>query len=186
MTVENSCDNPNRKSTVGESSSRCRQRIRRPHPGKTYQAAVVLVRSRTLAQTELIPGDADWHVTPGPWCLFFLRNGVPCITTYGDKGDADMGLMWRFLPSGGDHHSLQFSLHGGHANVMLVRGNAQIPVNGDIQRIRDALLAGRYGEILAVAQGPDSNESEITITWDLTQYEGDKLKIVIVDALNEP
>jgi len=153
---------------------------------RTYQAAMQLVRNRGISQTHLMPGDAEWQRTPGSWIIPFARNGVPCITTYGTGGDSDMGVIWRWLPNGADFGRLRFTLHGGHAQVILLQGGGPVPVKGDFPRILNDLLGGRYGTVLAVAQGPDSNEMEITVDWDLAQHGGEDLKVVIIDALDGP
>ncbi len=153
---------------------------------RTYQAAIQLVRNRGLVQTYLMPGDADWQRTPGSWIIPFTRNGVPCITTYGSGGDADMGVIWRWLPNEADFGRLRFALHGGHAQVVLLQAGGPVPVEGDFQQILRDLLGGRYGNVLAAVQGPNSNEMEVRVDWDLVQHGGEDLKVVVIDALDEP
>lgn len=153
---------------------------------RAYQAAMQLVRNRGILQTYMMPGDAEWHRTPGSWIIPFMRNAVPCITTYGTGGDADMGVIWRWLSNEADFGRLRFTLHGGHAQVLLLQGGGPVPIEGDFPRIQHDLLGGRYGNVVAMAQGPDSNETEITVDWDLAQHGGEDLKVVIVDALDEP
>ena len=105
------------------------------------------------------------------------------MTTYGAKGDDDMGMMWRFLPRDNGLRHLRFSVHGGHAEVMLVQGPTPVPVTGDFPAIRKALLAGKYGRVLEVATGLDSNEREAQCNFDLSVYGDQPIKFVIIDAL---
>jgi hypothetical protein len=155
---------------------------------RVFQAATKLSDSRTLKNSVIMPGDSEWQITPGPWWLLFsrYRNAVAHVTTYGSRGDADMGYMWRRLPSDPTLCRLRFTVHGGHAQVALIRGGGDIPISADVPRIHRDVFGGKYGDIVAIAEAADSNEVDVPVSWDLTGSGGDPLKVIIIDALDEP
>lgn len=152
----------------------------------TYQSAITMTRNPGLLEPQLLPGDAEWRRTPGNWYLFFSRNGIPCVTTYGGSGDSDTGIMWRSLTLDCGFNRIRFQVHGGHAHVYLVDGGEPIPIVGDMAEIHGKLVAGEYGKVLGVVAGPDSNETDTPVCWELTPRRGGEVKVVIIDSLKEP
>jgi len=154
---------------------------------RTYQAAVQLIPNPALMQPYLMPGDVDWQRTEAAWYRVFMKFSIPYITTYSWGGDADMGVMWRWIPNDAGFTHLRFTVHGGHGQVLLIAGPEPIPTMGDVVAIHREILAGSYGDVLETVQGPDDNHREIPITWDLTKGEQEGgVKVVIIDSLNEP
>ncbi|MEI7633457.1 MAG: helix-turn-helix domain-containing protein [bacterium] len=152
---------------------------------RLYQAASELTTNHALAHADLMPGDAEWMRSPGDWFRQFTRQSLPYVTTYGSRGDADVGVMWRLLPSGTGFDRLSFTVHGGHAEIMLIQGGSHIPTDGDICLIRRNLHDGLYGRMLLVVKGRDSNDTAINVIWNVDGNDGEDLKVVIMDALDE-
>ena len=153
---------------------------------RTCQATRVLVENNLLPLVHMGIGGDDWNKTQGPCFIPFLSNGAEGITTYGLNGDADMGVMWRFVPGETGFDRLRFMLHGGHASVLLVKGSTPVPTEGDFPVIYRDLVGGKFGEVVEEAKGPDANDREVMVNWDLSRHGGAPLKIVVIDALNEP
>jgi len=115
-------------------------------------------------------------------------SGVECpyVTTYAKGGDAAKGLTWTFLPQDTHKVNLEFRLHGGHAEVLLLQGSVEIPTQGDPTLLYPLIRAGRYGPVLHRSKGRDSNETDVNVSWDLAGYQEPWLKILVIDWLNEP
>lgn len=135
----------------------------------------------------IIPGDDSWEKSSTDFFKSFIRNGAAYITTFGPMGDASEGLMWRYLPRDRKNIALRFSVHGGHAEVMLVEGGADIPVHQtDLAGLYKQIRQGNYGTVVRSTRGKDNNNEGIFADWDLTSLDSANLKIVIIDRLNGP
>jgi hypothetical protein len=133
----------------------------------------------------LMPAEGDWHTSSQDTFRPFELRGCPYVTTYAQGGDAAKGLTWTWLPQDTNHVNLEFRLHGGHAEVLLVEGDAQIPTQGDPAILYPLIRGGQYGPVLHRAAGRDSNETEVNVSWDLSGYNDRRLKVLVIDWLTE-
>jgi len=145
------------------------------------------------APTRITPWtDPAWLRTPGSWFRTFVRTNTDTgevatwVTTY-RTGDADVGLMWGWLPRDTRNATLNFHVHGGDEEVMLLEGTeAGPPVTGNFASIYADLKAGRYGRVVECTWGPSSNKSDCRTKWDLAGFDRANLKIVIIDKATTP
>jgi hypothetical protein len=157
-----------------------------------YQA--VLMRSEvgepvpaepSQTTTELtVPGDAAWQKSSSTFFSNFTRNSVPHITTYAAGGDADTGIMWRWLPRDTRNRRLVFTVHGGHAEVMVLSGGTDIPSGFTAAQLYPRIKSGEFGEVVHCTVGHDSNDIDVSLDWDLRPFDRANLKVVVIDHLN--
>jgi hypothetical protein len=162
----------------------------RTEPGWNFVAVSDMTLTRNEPEGEVLgqavaPGSL-WHRTAGSWYSDFALNGVHHVTTFASAGDANQGVMWTMLPRDWANKRLNFSVHGGHARVLLLEGGEPIPTNGTFTAIQSDLLNGRYGRVLESVRANDSNTQIVPVEWQLTKYKSDDLKIAIVDADTGP
>lgn len=132
--------------------------------------------------------EPSWQRTPGNWWRTFERvnthtgDVVRTMTTWGPRGDGDVGVMWGWLPRDGENRTLGFYVHGGHQEVILLEGDGtDVPVTGNFTTIYSDIKAGRYGRVVACAWGHDDNALDCRVEWDLRGYERANLRVVILD-----
>jgi hypothetical protein len=134
----------------------------------------------------IIPGDDSWKKSSIDFFKSFIHNDTPYITTFGSAGDASKGIMWQYLPRDQKNTTLNFSVHGGHADVMLIEGSGDIPVDqADLTMLYKQIRQGKYGTVVRSTRGKDNNNEDISANWDLMSLDSANLKIVIIDHLNE-
>jgi hypothetical protein len=138
-----------------------------------------------LETVSLLPAEAGWHTSSQGVFRPFERGGCPYVTTYAQGGEAAKGLTWTWLPQDTNNVCLEFRLHGGHAEVLLVEGPTEIPTQGDPALLYPLIRAGQYGPVLHRAKGRDSNETEVNVSWDLSGYNDRRLKVLVIDWLTE-
>jgi hypothetical protein len=135
-----------------------------------------------------LPGDPAWIVS-GNFLTKFSFNGVPYVTTYSGNGDADMGVaQYGFFASGCDQ-ALQFSVHGGDAEVVLIEQSQDVPTAvPDVPAFYSALKAGSYGRVVETIIGPQSNSSdhELSVRWDMRRHRRKMMRLFVIDWLNRP
>ena len=157
-----------------------------------YQAVLMRSEIGTAVAAEpypavtqyLMPGDANWARTPGDFFANFTHNSVPHITTFAGAGDATTGCMWSWLPRDRRNQRLQFTVHGGHAEVMLLSGGGDIPVgSGTAADLYPRIKAGEFGEVVYCTWGHDTNDTDVHMDWDLRPFDRANLKVVIIDNL---
>lgn len=139
--------------------------------------------------TEAIPllaAGPGWQTSSPDAFRRFTERGCPYVTTYAKGGDGVKGLTWTWLPQDTNNVTLEFRLHGGHAEVLLVGGNEDIPVQGDPALLYPLVRAGQYGPVLHRARGADSNETDVNVTWELAGCQESRLKVLVIDWLSEP
>jgi hypothetical protein len=145
------------------------------------------VHETTSSQTTL-PGDSNWLVS-GNFLSNFSFNGTPYVTTYSGNGDADMGVaQYGFFASSCDQ-ALQFKVHGGDAEVVLIEQSQDVPTSfPDVPTFYNDLKAGSYGRVVETIIGPQSNSSdyELEVRWDLRRHRGKMMRLFIIDWLNRP
>ncbi|MCX7017980.1 MAG: DUF4185 domain-containing protein [Candidatus Sumerlaeota bacterium] len=138
-------------------------------------------RTETL---RLMPGGVNWNMTSADFFTTFTQGSTPYITTYTEKGDAATGMMWLQLPRDELNRSLSFSVHGGKAEVLLIEGGADIPVNPtSIATLYTDIKAGVYGDVAQCAWGHSDNAISVPVNWNLRPFDSASLKIVIIDRL---
>ena len=113
-----------------------------------------------------------------------MRAGVPHISTFASGGDADTGILWRWLPRDARNRRLQFTVHGGHAEVMVLSGGADIPTGFTAAQLYPRIKAGEFGEVVLCTIGHDTNDEDVTLDWDLRPFDRANLKLVVIDHLN--
>jgi Domain of unknown function (DUF4185) len=125
----------------------------------------------TLVNGTFATGDTSGWQTEGVAPRVFPPGPGPNkhVTTYvetGGEADGDlaMGRMWQDFTIDAGTSKLRFSVHGGstpHCAVKLIRLST--------------------GEDLRVVHGRDMNEPEQPVEWDLVDYRGDTVRLMIVD-----
>jgi hypothetical protein len=152
--------------------------------GWTGVSNMTLSRSKSVTTSYITLGDSTWNKSAGNWFSSFTYNGEPWITTY-VTGDSDTGIMWRWLTRDWKNSRLKFTVHGGHARVMVIEGGGAIPTSGDLNVILWCIAVGAYGNVIATVQGQDSNSIDIVTNLDLSKYDSANIKVVVIDNLNE-
>jgi len=134
-----------------------------------------------------LPGSRGWKVSGNFLRPFVWTNGVPYVTSYADHGDADMGVaQYGFLPSSRDQ-ALEFGVHGGDAEVVLIEQTNDTPTSPpDIPQFYAALKRGDYGRVVETVIGPQSNDHELTVRWDLRRHCGKRMRLFVIDWLDRP
>lgn len=136
---------------------------------------------------QVIPGDAGWEKTSTDFFTSFTKSGVPHITTYAAGGDAATGCMWRYLPRDMRNRRLQFTVHGGGAEVMVLSGGGDIPTEGvSAASLYPRIKSGEFGEVVHCTWGHDSNDITVRLDWNLRPFDHANLKVVIIDRLTSP
>jgi hypothetical protein len=127
-------------------------------------------------------GSAGWTMTTG---LFrtFERGGRPHVSTFAADGDRTTGFAsYEFEAARGG--TVSFTLHGGHAEVVLVAGSASDPSpSSSPADLYDRLKGGALGTVIEAVRGADSNDADAPIRWSVDRFAGSKLRIMIVDQL---
>ena len=145
------------------------------------------VPPENISSLVTLPGDTRWTVFPSNLLHGFLRNGIPCVTTYGDNGDADMGVAQYGFLAGSCDQALEFAVHGGDAEVVLIEQTQSVPAApADVPAFYTALKAGSYGRVVETIIGPQSNDHELAVRWDLRRHRGKMMRLFVVDWLNRP
>jgi hypothetical protein len=116
----------------------------------------------------------------------FDREGRSHVTTFAAKGDAGTGVAWHDFEI---HQgaSVSFTLHGGHAEVVLVRNeNGPAAPPSDVAAFYERLKAGAFGRVLEAVGGADSNGKDIAIRWNVDRAAGEPLRLYVIDPLTGP
>jgi hypothetical protein len=146
--------------------------VGQPEDSKAREAEVVVT----------LPGDSRWTTSGSP-LRRFERAGIPHVLTFGEGGDKDMVVSsWDFRCGAGA--VLEFSVHGGGAQVLLVRERKAPPATIDeIPRFLAELKAGDFGPVVEAVAGPTNNDVDVPVRWNLARHEGEMLRLYVVDAL---
>jgi hypothetical protein len=143
--------------------------------------------SEMISSLTTLPGSAGWTVSGSFLRNFVWTNGVPHVTSYADNGDADLGVaQYGFFASGCDQ-ALEFGVHGGDAEVVLIEQSQDVPTVGpDVPAFYAALKRGDYGRVVETVIGPQSNDHELAVRWDLRRHRGRMMRLFVIDWLNRP
>lgn len=122
-----------------------------------------LARGAGLPKATLSEG--AWVSTGDAFVTFVGSDGKERLTTYTSKGDAAVGTRAQTFVVDAATHELTFWIHGGDGRVVLLR-------DGDVVR------SSRGLRTLA--------SSERLVHWNLEEYQGETLRLVIEDDLTGP
>jgi hypothetical protein len=109
---------------------------------------------------------SGWSHSGDPFVRFFGAFGTQTwrLTTYGANGDATQGRLWQDFTVDAGTSTLNFAVHGGHAAVKLLRGD----------------------EVVRATRGRDENDHEIPVVWQLSEFRGETLRLLIDDEESDP
>ncbi|HVH44576.1 MAG TPA: DUF4185 domain-containing protein [Labilithrix sp.] len=115
-----------------------------------------------IVNADFANGLTGWSTSGDPFVVFDGPGGKKHVTTYGsEKGDATVGKLWQEFTVDATTSELRFSVHGGDARVLLMRGD----------------------EIIRSTQARRSNDQIVPVVWTLTRLRGEKVRLVIEDSL---
>jgi hypothetical protein len=118
-----------------------------------------------LVNADFTQGFTGWTSENGTFGIFNGADGRPRVTTFvAPKGDEIVGKLWQEFTVDATTSELSFSVHGGDARVLLLRGN----------------------EVVRSTQGRRRNEPELQVVWNLKQLRGERVRLVIDDSLPGP
>lgn len=138
--------------------------------------------STKTATTTFMPGDADWTMTSSDFFVPATHNGSPYITTLTPQGTGARGCMWRWLPRDAANRNLRFSLYGGLAEVMVLSGGGDIPVEGETAAsLYPRIKNGEFGEVVFCSWGHQSDDIDVAVDWNLRPFDRANLKVVVID-----
>ncbi len=130
-----------------------------------------------------MPGDSGWEAT-GYVSGRFSRNGIPHITTWGPQGDAEMYVAHYSFPFDANDGCLSFSIHGGAGEVVLIIDETPPPATiMNIPSFYSRLKGGEFGPVVEAIAGPENNDIDVSVRWNLCRHTGKKLRLFIVDSL---
>jgi Domain of unknown function (DUF4185) len=138
-----------------------------------------------------LPGDTGngWIVS-GNFLKTFTRNGVPYVSSYANNGDADMGVAQYGFVAGCSDQALEFNVHGGDAEVVLIEQTQSIPTAiPNVPDFYQALKAGGYGPVVECMVGPQTNfdnAPDLKVRWDLRRHRSKAMRLFLIDSLNRP
>ncbi len=129
----------------------------KPNPGAGKTSALV--------NPSFATGDFSGWQTSGDAFVVFPYNGTNAVSTYTPgKADAATGTLSQAFVVGETTTALEFRIHGGDGRVSLWRGN---------DRVRSS-------------RARRNNDVETLVRWNLEEYRGETLRIVIEDDLTAP
>ncbi|CAN5405900.1 hypothetical protein BH09SUM1_BH09SUM1_30770 [soil metagenome] len=131
---------------------------------------------------ETLPGDKSWKVR-GEFIQRFDRKGAPCVTTFTSQKDAATGYAWFDLDA--DVLAVEFEIHGGHAEFMVVEDAKNFAENLPVQKFYDLLKARKLGNVAFLATGANSNEPARRVHWDIRACKANR-RLVLIDNTTSP
>lgn len=161
--------------------------------------AVVIMRSDvgawttenegSVTSTSTIVGSTDWLVSdPASFVSFTHRNQSWITTWTPEQGDTATGWMAWQLPEDAFNERLQFHVHGGSAEVILLKGGNELPSPEQTTpaSLYAAIKRNEYGKVVFATRGHNTNDHDVRIDWLLTPYRSDQLKVVVIDREQVP
>jgi len=131
----------------------------------------------------MAPDDDEWTVH-GNFLQSIERNERPHWSTYAQWGDANRGVAHLPLIGSADG-ALEFTVHGGHAEIVLVQETEAppeaIPLT-ELSAFHAALKSGAHGTVVECIRGPDSNELDVEVRWSLNRFAGQTLRLYVIDS----
>jgi len=150
-----------------------------------------IIPPEIITSSVTLPGDtgAGWSVS-GNFLRTFTRNGVPYVSSFAFSGDADMGVAHYGFAAGCSDQALEFSVHGGDAEVVLIEQTQSIPASiANVPAFYQTLKAGGYGPVVECMIGPQNNfdnAPDLKVRWDLRRRRGKAMRLFVIDWLNRP
>lgn len=132
-------------------------------------------------ETLLVPGGEGW-ILSHDFMQPIERRGVRHVTTR-KPGGAEMGVAHREIVATTDG-SLEFTFHGGAGEIVLVRETTPPPRK--IEDVRDfyhRLKRGQFGDVVEAIAGPENDEVDVPMLWNLHRHVGHKLRLYVIDPL---
>ncbi len=125
------------------------------------------VSPAVLVNGDFSSGDTSgWTQSGGPFAVFVGSDGRQRVTTYGPSGDATVGQLYQDVLVDSSTTALAFRIHGGGAQVKLVWN--------------------RTGETVRAVHGRNENDSDLPVCWDLRDFAGESVRVLIDDELTSP
>jgi hypothetical protein len=107
-----------------------------------------------------------WTQIGGPFGIYQSQDGTPRLTTYGASGDATVGQLYQDVSIDSTTTKLNFTIHGGGAEVKLIWN--------------------RNGETVRAVHARNDNTTNLQVSWDLRDYQGESVRVFIDDHLTAP
>ncbi|MEZ6014519.1 MAG: hypothetical protein R3F49_05355 [Planctomycetota bacterium] len=145
------------------------------------RAAASPKRPLEWREARYLPGDAPFTTLGSPMRQFTFDGGR-YASTWGAQKDKDIGVTHCAIKARVDS-ALTFSVHGGPQRVVLVLESQAPPrTTTDIVGLATSIEAGAYGTVLQSIAGRRDNKNHIPVTWDLSPYAGQTLRVYILDT----
>jgi hypothetical protein len=120
-----------------------------------------------LSNGDWASGDTrGWTQLGDAFAVFIGSDGKPRLTTYGAKGDATVGQLFQDVRIDALTTQLAFKIHGGAAQVKLVRND--------------------NGETVRAVHARNDNAHELEVCWDLRDLQGLSVRVLIDDEVTTP
>jgi len=142
----------------------------------------------TTSTSVTLPGDTSngWIISTN-FLTPFTHNGVPYVTSYSSHGDNDMGVAQYGFFADCSEQALEFSVHGGDAEVVLIEQTASVPTTIPlVTNFYTDLKAGFYGPVVETMMGPQRNDRDLSVRWDLRRHQGQLMRLFLIDPLARP
>lgn len=142
---------------------------------------------RKQVTTSIAPTSEGW-VQHGDFLRAFERGDRAHWSTHAKAGDADRGVAHYPLVGSSDA-VLEFRVHGGHGEIVLVKETQEPPVDlpvTELSSFHEALKAGTYGQVVECVRGAHANESDLEVRWSLDRFDGESLRLYVIDSSIRP
>jgi hypothetical protein len=121
----------------------------------------------TLVNGDWASGDTrGWTQLGDDFAVFIGSDGKRRLTTYGAKGDATVGQLYQDVSLDAQTTQLAFKIHGGAAQVKLVRNDT--------------------GETVRAVHARNDNAHELEVCWDLRDLQGLSVRVLVEDQVTTP
>ncbi|MFE8598942.1 DUF4185 domain-containing protein [Archangium violaceum] len=142
-----------------------RTRLGLPETPYTPPPGGVGLPRTALTNPDFTQGFTGWGRSGDVFGIFTGGDGRGRVTTYlQPKGDGLTGAIWQDFTVDAATRELSFFVHGGDAQVRLLRG----------------------GEVIRTTRGRRTNSPELPVTWTLSSYRGETLRLLVEDTLTGP
>jgi hypothetical protein len=116
----------------------------------------------TIANGSFTTGDTSgWTQVGGPFGVFLGNDDRQRVTTFGAAGDATVGQLYQDVWIDAETRQLAFRIHGGGAEVKLVRNST--------------------GETVRAVHGRNENDTDLPVCWDVSDFRGESVRVLIDD-----
>jgi hypothetical protein len=120
-----------------------------------------------LSNGDWASGDTrGWTQLGDAFAVFTGSDGKNRLTTYGEKGDATVGKLYQDVSIDAATTQLAFKIHGGAAQVKLVRNDS--------------------GETVRAVHARNDNAHELAVCWDLRDLQGLSVRVLVEDTVTTP